>query len=325
MSAGATRDWAGHMKRLHVHIGRAKTGTTAIQTFLDSNRRALNEQGFEYARTGLLHINHQPLAWTLFKQAFDGGRGHYWQHARRYAVLSQAPEAYWAELRQEIERSAFDDFVISAEEFGVVRDIELTSQLFADYVDGLDVRIVVYFRRQDEFLQSVYNEAVKGKETRFAGGFWDYVQPILDIGGADCLRVVEPWAKVIGKHNLRIRVYEREQLKQGLLRDFMTTLGLDPEADYVIPSGRSNPPLQPWALTLMRGLNRYPWLRRYHGYYADLLRLVGSARSPYATHQLLSRDEQKALYARFADTNAIVARDYLGRSDGRLFYTAPAE
>lgn len=311
------------MKTLFVHIGRAKTGTTAIQSLLTANRELLNRQGFQYARTGVLHINHQPLAWTLFRKAFEQGRGEYWRHARRYAVLDRPLDAYWDDLREEIERSDLDNFVISAEEFGVVRDIEATTELFGGYVDGLDVKVLVYFRRQDEFLQSVYNEAVKGKETRFAGGFWDYVRPILEIGGADCLRVVEPWAKVVGRDNVLVRVYECEQLPDGLLSDFLRTLGLPLSDAYTQPRGVSNPPLQPWALGLMRKLNRYASLERFHGVYADLLCLLGTKRRTYADHQILTAAERSDLYARFAATNEIVAREYMGRENGRLFYSTP--
>ncbi len=311
------------MKKLIVHIGRAKTGTTAIQTCLEANRHRLNEQGYEYARTGLLYINHQPLAWTLIKKAFDQGNGAYWTHARRYAVLEKSPDAYWDDLREEIERSDFETFIISAEEFGVEWDLRATAPLLAEYVAGLDVDIVVYFRRQDDFLQSVYNEAVKGKETRFAGGFWDYVQPILNHGGADCLRIIEPWAAALGKQHVRVRVYEREQLPGGLLADFMQTVGLQLTDDFIKPVRVSNPPLQPWALEVMRRLNRYAVLQPLHGVFTDALRLLGSVRRAYADHQLLSAADRAELYARFAESNATVAREYLGRPDGRLFYAEP--
>jgi hypothetical protein len=201
--------------------------------------------------------------------------------------------------------------------------MEATTALFAKYVDGLEVDIIVYFRRQDELLQSLFNEAVKGKESRFAGDFWDYVQPILDHRGADCLQIIQPWARVVGEDHMRVRIYEREQLPRGLYADFVQTLGLDLTHDWVLPKGNLNPPLKPWALEVLRRLNRYQALSPLHGVFADTLKLIGTERNAHAGHSMLSPEIRHELYARFAETNAIVAREYLGREDGRLFYSQP--
>ena len=140
-----------------MHIGRAKTGTSALQKFFFENIEILEKKGIKYLQTGLFYNTHHPLSWCLFKEAFEKGNGTYWKHARKYAVLDRKEKQYWFELRKEIEESKCKKFLISSEEFGVVRDIKSTSELLRKYLSGLDVRIIVYFRRQDDFLQSLFH------------------------------------------------------------------------------------------------------------------------------------------------------------------------
>ena len=161
------------MKKLFIHIGRAKTGSSALQRFLATNKESLSLYGFKYADTGFFYDTHHPLSWALHKKVYLRGDGKYWLRASKYAVQEKEPKEYWKVLRNEIEKSTYNSFIISSEEFGVVIDLHLTAQLLAEYLTGLDVKFIVYFRRQDEFLQSLYNEAVKWDESRFTGGFWD--------------------------------------------------------------------------------------------------------------------------------------------------------
>lgn len=292
---------------------------------LHENREWLEHRGYCYPRNGYLYINHQPLAWSLIKRVYDEAGGGYWEHARRYANLEASPDEYWARLRDEIEESPASRFVISAEELGVEWDLSTMTKYFRQYVAGLNVKIVVYFRRQDEFLQALYNEAVKGKETRFSGTFWDYVQPILDVGGADCGYIADAWARTVGRENVIVRAYEKEQLPEGLEKDFLSAIEVPDAGDIRIAPGRDNPRLMLWALKLLRRLNRYDSLAPYHGYIVDLLKLVASDRRPFSPHGLLDHDTSIQLYERFVETNRRVAIEYMNRPNGRLFWKTSEE
>jgi hypothetical protein len=313
------------MKILYVHIGRAKTATTAIQNFLNMNGAALERYGYLYAKTGLYYFNHQPLAWTLFKEAYDQGSGLYWNHAKKYARLDMSPKQYWRTLREEIENTKAQNIIISAEEFGVVRDIDVTTRLFADHVNGLNVKIVVYFRRQDEFLQALYNEAVKGSHTCFSGSFWEYVNPILEVGGADCLRSVEPWAKAVGKENILVRAYEREQLKEGIYADFLNTIGLSLTNEFVIPEPGQNPSLKPWAISVLRRMNGLVKSRSLHRRITRLLTRIATDRRAFHAHGMLTKQERWDLHQMFVESNEIVAKEYMQRPDGKMFCAPPPE
>ena len=50
------------MRRLVLHIGGPKTGSTALQRTLFANRAALLERGFDYANVNLRGYGHHDLA-----------------------------------------------------------------------------------------------------------------------------------------------------------------------------------------------------------------------------------------------------------------------
>lgn len=307
------------MKRLYVHIGRAKTGTSAIQAFLAMNAGALAVNGVKYAKTGSYHNTHHPLAWSLHKAAARSGGG-YWKRASKYAHLEMAPGEYWSALRNEIKTSAYDTFVVSSEEFGVVLDLHVTAPLIAAFLEGIEVRVIVYFRRQDEFLQSVYNQAVKGNEDRFTGDFWAYVNPILRVGGGDCMKVLLPLSKAVGKENITVRLYEKEQLKGDLFDDFLAALEIDKSFAFAKPSREQNPRLDPRLIPVVRKMNQIPMDIDLRNHLLTFLRRRYVQHGPFTHHDLLSQRQRVELLDMFRESNERVAREFLGRSDDRLFY-----
>lgn len=55
------------MDKLIIHIGMAKTGTTAVQSYMYANRLALLEQGINYPLSATYGTGHHPLAWSLLE------------------------------------------------------------------------------------------------------------------------------------------------------------------------------------------------------------------------------------------------------------------
>jgi hypothetical protein len=308
------------MKRLYVHMGRAKTGTTALQNFMAGNPDGLAQHRVKYAETGRYYNTHHPLAWSLHREAADRGEGRYWKRALRYACLDRQPQAYWTALKEEMETSAYKTFVVSSEEFGVVLDLHLTAPLLAEFLEGVKVGIIVYFRRQDDFLQSLYNQAVKGNEERFAREFWDYVGPILEVGGADCMKVLSPLSEAFGRENIEVRVYEKEQLRGDIFDDFLAVLRIQDASGFNKPHSAQNPRLRSRLLPIIRNMNRIPMDTDMRSHLLRFLNRRYATEEPFASHELLTPQERCALLKLFRESNQQAAREFLGRSDGRVFY-----
>jgi hypothetical protein len=228
------------------------------------------------------------------------------------------PKKYWKKLKDEIENSAEGNIVISAEEFGVVRDLKSTVPLMASLLSGCNTKIIVYLRRADDFLQSVYNQAVKGSEARYTGEFWEYVKPILEIGGADYLNVLMPFANAFGKDAIMVRPYEKEQMHNGIVEDFLNCLGVELSPNITIPEIRENLSLSRENLEILRHINRVPLTPDQHKVVVDCL--TRNQNSMELVHTTISPAERLKILESVKESSEIVASEFLGRESGELFY-----
>ena len=136
------------MKKVFLHAGLHKTGTTAIQLVLSSNRTNLVEQNFYYPSSGIpgnLHGHHN-IAWQLsrdrrFRPEYGGVPG----------------------LFKEIEDAGASQIILSSEDF---ESSLLHFRRFDGIIDyfsnrGAKVFFVIYLRRQADYLKSIYSELLK--------------------------------------------------------------------------------------------------------------------------------------------------------------------
>ncbi len=305
-------------KTVFLHAGRAKTGTSAIQQFLELNEERLLERGYQYVRTGRHFSTHHPLVWCLHEKACKDGAGRYWKHARNYAVLSGSAEEYWQELRREIAVSDHPNFIISSEEFGVVLDLEPVFRQLAELTRDLRLRVVVYLRRQDEFLQAVYAEAVKGYPS-YSGDFWQFVSPILKVGGADHRKFLGIVEECLGPGSVIPRIYEKQQFRGNIFTDFLASIGLMDHSGFTFPPRAVNLSLTAESLLMVRALNALSLEKPLRSTMVDSLMTAVGSKGPHVSHQLIPPRDRLRILEMFDDGNQDVARRYFGRPDGNLF------
>ena len=308
--------------RLHLHIGRPKTGSTAIQRFLAANVSTLSRRGFAIAQNGLYWDSHGPLAWSLYEEAARQFGDYYWDHCRQWADPSTMRGDLWDDLRAEIQWSAYPNLIVSTEELGVLSAAGPEVQsLLRDKLHGISVHVIVYVRRQDEFLASVYNEAVKGEELQFAGSFDDYVATVGHRLEQDldhysfCLS----WARTFGEQNVSVRAYELEQLPGGVQTDFLETVGLGNCRDFVQLAAKENPGMSRLSLELLRRVNALrlaPDVRRK--IVARLLSLDWRL-SGGSTGSILPAAVRRRLIDDYRERNSALARELMHRPEGMLF------
>ncbi|HSF22828.1 MAG TPA: hypothetical protein VLE20_01275 [Blastocatellia bacterium] len=175
-------------------------------------------------------------------------------------------------------------------------------------------RVVCYLRRQDELLESEYNQHVKQGGVKDHRQFMSIMMPRLDYS-----RYLQVLQTAFGVRNIIVRVYEKAQLEGDLYDDFFRCLGLKVRSDYTRPGRPVNPSLSAAGLALMRLLNQQitdelllKQLRRcvLQHYSSEPFKHEGT---------ILSTRERHSLVERFAPSNAEIARQYMGRRDGTLF------
>ena len=173
---------------------------------------------------------------------------------------------------------------------------------------------MVYLRRQDTFIESLYNTSVQGGRT---WGFQEFVDTV-DAGYFDWSTILDGYARVFGRDRITVRKYQRESLSQSssILEDFSTATQIpgllaDPE-DLEANRGYSRDALELARLTnkLLQAQDRR---RMQH-----LLQTLNS-KDVFADWGLFGPGQRAEFLSRYADSNARIAREYFGQSDGALF------
>lgn len=283
-----------------LHIGAPKTGSTALQKFLSENRDVLTQLGWEYPDVSLRGYGHHDLAFLL------GGGYPKWatpQDRSLEDILAQMTAAIAGKPR----------IILSSEIFYLFPNPQgIADVLKESGIDPSAVKIVVYLRRQDEMHISWYNQAVKAQG--YTGSVneciaethsqWDY--------GAQLAR----WADTFDRENLIVRPYQENELANGdVCHDFLMLAGLNAEAfrcPEEIPNTRINRDL----LEFQRLLNRLPLSaqekRQFHKQLMELTTATANSRLFDDTPPLAAA-ERRVLLSEYAEGNAQVAREYLGR------------
>ena len=147
-------------KKLYVHIGHYKTGTSALQNYLHWNADLLRESGYYYpncARPKRNKTNHGHLSLGL---------------AAKYGFVPPPwydecgdLDSIYRTLHDEIAAIPEKNIVLSSEEFvqlALLREADVALGELKERLIGYDVRIVLFIREPLSLLISWYNQVNKG-------------------------------------------------------------------------------------------------------------------------------------------------------------------
>lgn len=211
-------------KKIFIHIGSHKTGTTSIQDALASNEnklRANNLSYFHQSPAGKQMPAFNAYPWfEKFPQSLENGHTII-ERTKLVSMLSQLP----------------GDVIFSSEHFSFI----FMQEELAKFKESLErhftaIEIIVYLRRQDQHIVSHHNEASKafgapaslffGDETIAMPTYQSHFKFYLDYR-----QKLSMWAEVFGKENITIRLFDREKMVGGdAVSDFCSLLSL-PDLD----------------------------------------------------------------------------------------------
>lgn len=281
-------------KKIFIHIGTHKTGTSAIQDFLLLNRKALSRQGFLYPQKSR-------------RNYFASNDGEIFVAPRQFKNYKKL---VWLSRRKD------KHVILSSETFSQINDVSAVKTALGD----VDTIIICYLRRQDNFIQSYYNQEVKN-----AANFKEimaYQPPTI----LDYHELLSRWAKVFGRENIMVRPYEKQQFRnQDLITDFLSILGIELSDDFKRLKKNANPRLPIETLEYMRLLNSLvrdkKKCREIKSRLIDYsaVKFKDSTESLFYNHSLFKPDQKYAIIQRYDASNQRVAKEYLGREDGCLF------
>jgi hypothetical protein len=245
------------IKRLILHIGTRKTGSTSIQETLGHSRDTLLEHNIYYP--AIKPFNHifsflpifmkDPTDALYFKRDLKPSEdGHLKVRGYREA---------WV---KEIESCEQDHFIISAEEFTQPHFAEDAVSRLKSFAEQYfeKTTIIVYVRHYDQLISSqIQQEVMTGYRTV---GIKELVQEYLNcpskISYKESLR---KWINVFGRKNLVVRPFDPQVFHRGsLLADFFYSLGFQAD-DISIPEVMTNISLGKHAVYFLLKYNQaYP-------------------------------------------------------------------
>ncbi|MFA6900009.1 MAG: hypothetical protein WC256_07355 [Desulfurivibrionaceae bacterium] len=288
--------------KIVLHIGTHKTGTSALQSFCGLNREALLDRGVFYPKLANKSNSFNFLAARI--------------------AFSQADEVrrFFAEAVKAAQRAHVGTILVSGESFYAMTSLfyRLYDRPCGDYWEherrcvaalrlclpkGVEYVIYCYVRRQDLFLESLYNQCVK-HTPGFGGDIMEFLGCMHET--LDYTRQLEIWGEVFGRDALYVRSYE--PVADRLPEDFLAwALNID-HAEGFFPLGdRVNERLSRDLLEYKRILNRIGMLRADAAtamvQIMELSRIMGDVRS---YHDYLSPEERQSLLKGFAESRALL-------------------
>jgi hypothetical protein len=309
------------MATLYLHIGMPKTGTTAIQNFLTDNAEALNKHGicypdlgFRYPSIGIPRNAHFLIASYIEE---NGKKTH-----RRPAAEYEPGLDQLADLARRYDRIILSDEAIWR---GSTTREDFWPRLKEDLAKrSLDLKIIVYLRRQDLWVQSFWAQKVKKGTTMT---FQEYLKYMDEVSyPVNYYPYMDMLASVFGKDALVIRLYEKEQYEgeqHSLLSDFLNIFGVPLSEDFTMKKEFYNPSLAGNSIEMRRLLNNLPDIDRNSHALKQAIRDLQTNHpdtgigGSYTWHDTA---EQSSYLNSFAESNSRVAREFLDREDGQLFW-----
>jgi hypothetical protein len=218
------------MKKIILHAGTHKTGTTALQMFASQESELLRQSGIYYPKSGRPHAQfqdgHHLLPWSAAGRQFDnprlspGGAG--------------SPTRVWSELLEEVRSRPEPVILLSSEEFSLLTHEHV--QTVAGFLSGFQVVPLLYFRRYDDYIQATYSTVVLGfGEKQTASEYADRMTDVLDYS-----RMVSAWRASFAD-TLVCRPFHRHTLISGsILCDILNPLGFDVSSNHLAAFARTN-------------------------------------------------------------------------------------
>ncbi|WP_299421909.1 hypothetical protein [uncultured Shimia sp.] len=215
-------------KTIYIHIGHYKTGTTALQVFLNSNRQTLRElgtlwnKGVDYPEEFCDMAKHSQLAFSVYREAGVP--------SLLYGFQNDVPaRTRWNNFFDYVTKSQCPSVLISSEEFMRMGANPAAAQIFTDIITPVktefNFKIIAFLRRPDAHLRSWYNQLVKLRQPvpDFNSTVCDIMEPI----HYDYDLALKPWIELFGEKSVVVRPYS-EALREndGLFKDFLGVLGI---------------------------------------------------------------------------------------------------
>lgn len=300
-------------RTLYLHIGFSKTGTSTIQEGLRLNHEALGKAGWLIPRAGTVFegvdAHHNIALDVRGATEFDAGKGGL------------------DELLAELEHASQPNAIVSTEMFAPTEPHQVA--YLGRKLAGYRVVVIVYVRRQDLWLHSMWVELCKFPRKKvLTDDFPAWIDRLLarKAGAVENFFTgIDPWGRVFGVDNVRVRVLERSQVGDNVFYDFLAACDVPERKRFAVPPDKNISPgiktveilrslMQP--LTAAFRDAELPYQHRktmvISGFVNEFAELHGWNRKPAF---VLDEVTRRKITIHYEESNRALARKYLGREE----------
>lgn len=280
-------------KKLYLHIGFPKAGSTSLQHFLATNYQRLLHEDYLYPLTA-----------------------DYYQHEWAFRYIDELSLSRKLSVRPEFGEEIVDQLRVSPCPNAIISSENLTwapfevdlDRLFQE-IAGFETRVIAMMRPQVEFLNSMYCESVQGFERQETWTFDDFLSQV-DMRMLDYARVLSLWADKVGLDSISLVAMNPDYGRsERLFREFLPLIGW-PEhktstLDFAIE--QANVSLDHDVLEVLRNVrielgpvherDSWLWLRQF---ISEAVR----AKKPGRKAWFIDEEVQQTLRDKFSDCNA---------------------
>jgi len=198
------------MKKIYIHIGTHKTGTSAIQ-------RALQLAEYDMRKENLIYIPHEKSPETILKSAlatsFSSADINIGKQFFNKWINSSSKNCDLVFSHEDLSGNPFDGY----------KNSYCVAEALCEMTKGCQVIIIIYLRRQDFFVESFYNMRIR------AGGyrdFSDFNNNVIKGKELDWHILLKNYEHFFGKENIITRKYDKNSLpeKNSLIIDFANVI-----------------------------------------------------------------------------------------------------
>lgn len=303
--------------QVYIHIGRPKTGSTALQKYFTKHRKLFVSHGYLYPLAGAYRDAHDVLALSLLKKVPDA-----LEHIPCYHV-----DRIFNELRNEIARTQPKVLIISSELLSLltVPNHALACQSLYNLFEGHDVKIVTYYRSQCDSIESGYSQEIKNYNMSRPIHFCDFLELYLKRKTLDYLWSTNQWGHVFGIENVIVRPFERCQLiGENIVDDFSSIVGVS----RIVGKGNNkeeNIGLTCQRIDMMNRLAILPFSDYARKVISSFIQNCPSLPDESVKYSFIDSRIREQLLEEYKETNREVAEKFVGRTDGVLFKASGVE
>ncbi len=287
------------MNTLYIHIGTHKTGTSMIQKTINHNLQMLIDKGV----SGVLNAHRAKEVSTLT--------------AVNYELIEKISDFTNNELSH-YDNTNINKYIMGVEGYSGDTKLGYTNsdvvantlkQITSNLKNIDNVKIIVFLRRQDEFIESLYNQMIK------QGDCYSFVE-FLDTLPQDSFnwsKLINNYANEFGSENIIIKRYGKkyQDTSTSIIDQFYSALDISPYNYY--PAHNVNESLSRDGFEIMKILNKNipdeTWNSR------KVLQ-VNMPKSKDEKFTFFDTIEKKRAYMNlFKESNSLVSKLYFNEDD----------